>query len=351
MHVTIRPLDPSSDLELEQINALDEACDEDAFGGREVLTVDQRRARLSPSEYFRARRFVAVAETIEGGQSIVGIASVEVPLKENLEDVYVGLGVHPAFRGHGIGTALLEQAVIPAVRESGRTRVGSFGEIPADGDADDPALPANRLAARLGIERKNIAICRTLALPLADDLMDRLECSAREKQGEYRIEVWDDEVPEEHLAAYGVLLRQLDLDDPDEDFEFEAADYTPERIRDQERRRRERGTREIIAVAIAPDGTMVGNSVIDVQTTPGTTIGWQENTLVMPDHRGHRLGLALKVAVHRELARTAPDLQALATWNSHVNPWMIAINEQLGYEIAHREIAYQGAVAHDTMET
>src|SRR5699024_5037425 len=72
------------------------------------------------------------------------------------------------------------------------------------------------------------------------------------------------------------------------------------------------------------------------------TVGWQENTLVMPDHRGHRLGLALKVATHRQLRERAPQLRSLVTWNSHVNPWMIEINEKLGYEIVYREMVLQG---------
>src|SRR5690625_7019481 len=37
-----------------------------------------------------------------------------------------------------------------------------------------------------------------------------------------------------------------------------------------------------------------------------------------------------KVTTHRMLADHAPQLRRLATWNSHVNPWMIRINEDLG---------------------
>jgi len=89
-------------------------------------------------------------------------------------------------------------------------------------------------------------------------------------------------------------------------------------------------------VAIAADGTCVGNSEIIVQQSEGTTMAWQESTLVLPEHRGHRLGLALKVATHRVLGERAPHVAALVTFNSHVNPWMIGINEKLGY-IAHAE--------------
>src|SRR5699024_2582221 len=126
-----------------------------------------------------------------------------------------------------------------------------------------------------------------------------------------------------------------------EEVEHEAPEYTPERIRESERRSREQGIARITAVAVAPDGSFVGNSEIHVHTAPESTVGWQENTLVMPDHRGHRLGLALKVATHRQLRGRAPQLRSLVTWNSHVTPWMIEINETLGYEIVYRQMVLQ----------
>ncbi|GAA1729851.1 GNAT family N-acetyltransferase [Brachybacterium phenoliresistens] len=345
MNLTVRPLDLASDADIAQVNALDEACDRALFGGEERFTVAQSRARLQPSPYWERGHWAAVLESLEGGESIVGYAAITVPLAENLDQVFVDLSVHPAHRGGGIGTALVREALVPAIRETGRPVVAAWGSIPADGDPDDPQLPANRLASTFGLARKNVAVCRVLDLPLRPELLDELAAQAAEKIGEYRVLAFEDEIPEEHLAAYGVLLHQLDLDDPDEDLEYEAADYTPERIRIAEQRRRDAGTREIIAVAVAPDGSFAGNSVVDFHAGEGTTLGWQENTLVMPEHRGHRLGLALKVATHRRLAAEAPHLDRIATWNSHVNPWMIAINEQLGYRISHREVAFQGRPA------
>lgn len=342
MHVSIRPLDPSSDLDLEQYLVLETALDEHTYGASQALTREQLRAQMVDSSYWRVQRWIALAETLEGGESLVGRASVFVPLRENLESISVGVEVHPAFRGRGIATQLVEEALIPAIRDSGRTLVEAYGEIPADGDADSPDEPVNRLARRLGISRKNLAVCRVLPLPLEDSLLDDLQAEAEERIGEYRIELWDGEIPEEHLAQYGTLMRQLELDEPDEEVEHEAPEYTPERIREGERRRREQGLEAITAVAVAPDGSFAGNSEVHVHSSPRTTLGWQENTLVMPEHRGHRLGLALKVATHRQLKERAPQLRALVTWNSHVNPWMIEINEKLGYRVRFRELVLQG---------
>lgn len=342
MHITIRPLDLSSDAELEQYRAVSTASDDASYGGHEEQTLDQMRTLYRDTPYWRQQRYIALVEQMAGGSSVVGTASLLFPLTENLETVHLGITTHPAFRGQGIATAMLEQALAPAIHGSDRTLVTAWGEIPAHGEVDDPALPVNRLAARLGLSRRNVSVCRLLPLPVEDSLLDALEEESRQKRGGYRIELWQDQVPQEHLGAYGQLLRQMALDEPDEDVEEEPAEYTPERIRLMEQRRRESGGRALTAVAVAPDGSIVGNSEVHVQTAPGTTIAWQENTLVMPEHRGHGLGLALKVATHRLLSSELPEVRSLVTFNSHVNPWMIGINERLGYRIAFREIAFQG---------
>lgn len=342
MEILIRPLDVSSDADIAQLAALEIACDVERYGATEPATLDQTRARFASTPYWEQRHWVAEIEALEGGRSIVGTASVMLRQKEDLDTADAQVEVHPAHRGHGVGTALLEQALVPAIRESGRSLVSAWGEVSIEGDADAPGHPANRLAARLGLERRTMAVCRTLALPVAPALLDSLAAEAAERIGDYEILTWEDTVPEEHLAQYGVLLRQLEIDDPDEDMEHEAPEFTPERIRTMEERRARAGKTVLVAVAVAPDGTFAGNSEIQFRAGDDVTLGMQENTLVMPGHRGHRLGLALKVANHRRLADMAPGLRTLATWNSHVNPWMISINERLGYEIAFREIGYQG---------
>ncbi len=50
-------------------------------------------------------------------------------------------------------------------------------------------------------------------------------------------------------------------------------------------------------------------------------------------HRGHRLGLLLKVAMLELLAATEPGLERIATWNAASNAPMIAVNDALGYVV------------------
>ena len=44
-------------------------------------------------------------------------------------------------------------------------------------------------------------------------------------------------------------------------------------------------------------------------------------------HRGHRLGLLLKIDMMRWLAEAEPQLEVMETWNNADNRFMISVNE------------------------
>jgi hypothetical protein len=61
--------------------------------------------------------------------------------------------------------------------------------------------------------------------------------------------------------------------------------------------------------------------------------GWahQVITAVTREHRGHRLGLLLKLAMMELLATTEPQLERIETLNAASNEYMVAVNDALGY--------------------
>ena len=58
----------------------------------------------------------------------------------------------------------------------------------------------------------------------------------------------------------------------------------------------------------------------------------QFGTLVHRDHRGHRLGLAVKARNLREVQQAYPDRRRVVTTNAETNDHMVAINELMGFE-------------------
>ena len=62
---------------------------------------------------------------------------------------------------------------------------------------------------------------------------------------------------------------------------------------------------------------------------------------MLPGHRGHSLGLALKLANHRALMAALPACEFVRTSNAEVNSHMNAVNERMGYRLVEDVIEVQ----------
>jgi RimJ/RimL family protein N-acetyltransferase len=118
------------------------------------------------------------------------------------------------------------------------------------------------------------------------------------------------------------------LEAPMGDVDVEAGRSTPETVRERDALTEAMGRTMYSAVALL-DGRVVAHS--DLATANGDNEAHQWGTLVHPDHRGHRLGAAVKVANLRNLQRERPDVERVSTTNAEVNAWMVAINDRLGF--------------------
>jgi hypothetical protein len=52
---------------------------------------------------------------------------------------------------------------------------------------------------------------------------------------------------------------------------------------------------------------------------------------VLKDHRGHKLGMLLKVANLAHLEREYPGRSSVITWNAEENRFMLDVNEAVGF--------------------
>ena len=66
--------------------------------------------------------------------------------------------------------------------------------------------------------------------------------------------------------------------------------------------------------------------------------------MVLPEHRGHRLGLATKLASHRALRAAVPACRLVTTSNAEVNMHMNAINEAIGYRLVETLVEYHRTI-------
>ena len=141
---------------------------------------------------------------------------------------------------------------------------------------------------------------------------------------------------EDAMTQLEALVARLE----DGDLELESSIWTPERLQETQDRVRATGRRWVVALASDPDGQACGFSEVAL-TSPTAVHAQVGGTLVLPGHRGRRLGLALKLATHRRLMEIAPDCRTAATSNAGVNAPMNAVNERLGYRVVERALDVQ----------
>jgi GNAT superfamily N-acetyltransferase len=264
--------------------------------------------------------------TAHAGDRIVGGAFVMIPLLDNLDKAFVQVIVHPDERGRGVGTAL-EQHVSEVARTEHRPTVIGEAIVPAD-QRDDHAY--RRFAEARGYALANIEIARVLELPIDDEQLDAWAAEAEPHHEGYRFETFGGPTPDDLVESFCNLLGLLAAEAPTGDLDFEPEVVTVESLRVREKMLDEQGRTAYTTLAVDGNGDAVADSVLAYSSDdPQNAMQWA--TLVRPDHRGHRLGLAVKVRNVRALQAEHPETKRIWTQNSEVNAHMVGINEKLGF--------------------
>ncbi len=268
------------------------------------------------------------------GDAMVGTASVSLPLLDNQHLAFGDVRVHPERQRRGIGRALAARAEDVARGEARRTLVcEAYSPIGEDG-------AGLRFAHSLGYSDALEDGMKTVDLWDTEPTWAALEQEVAPRTVGYRLVSWRDVVPDEHLAGYCQMNVSFNEEAPSGDLELEAEVWDEQRVRDGERRRAAGGGRMLAVAAITPDGTMAGLTEILVDKHAPHR-GFQSGTLVLPGHRGHALGLAMKLANHRAVREAFPECRVLITGNAGVNVSMNKVNERLGYRATERCVEVQ----------
>ncbi|QDW61383.1 GNAT family N-acetyltransferase [Oerskovia sp. KBS0722] len=307
-------------------------------------------------EYKRNVRLVAVADAASstGGPDpapvagdVVGRGLVGLPQKGNTHLAIVYVGVDPAHRGQGVGAALWDECLRIA-RDAGRTVLLSDSAHapeppPGPGALDSPTGsgrvplddPGTRFALSRGFALEQVMRQSTITLPPRSEVVDPLRDAALATAGDhYRVHLWQDTVPEEWIDDFAVLETRMSTDAPSGGLDLEEDPWDADRVRVASQSFADRGQGYLVAVAEhVPSGRLAAFSMVSYPHDRAEVV-IQEDTLVLREHRGHRLGMLVKIAVLDELARVRPSSRRIHTWNAQENQHMLAINEALGFEVA-----------------
>jgi GNAT superfamily N-acetyltransferase len=316
--------------------------DEAAFDAWDAILRATDAERWSDPDGGLSRREVHAAASRHGGAveyrclaaldtsgSTVGIGLCEVPQRDNRHGASLDIRVAPAHRRRGVGSLILAEAE-RGLAAAGRSVVSALVEVPLAVVATDPSSPFARQSGFVATQTGNR---RNLALPLAPDRLARLRSEVDRAAGGYVVHTFPAPWPGEYLDDQCELKRRMSTDEPSGDDRREEQVWDAARIEESEASMAAQGKARVVAVAQhVESGRLVAFSELALpQDHPSEA--WQLSTLVLREHRGHRLGLAVQLATLASLEASFPGVTLVVTGNAQENAPMIAVNEMLGFEV------------------
>jgi len=273
----------------------------------------------------RLRYFTAAWD----GDTMVGAMAGGGPLTDNLHLAHCEVAVLAEHRRRGIGTLLADDFERWAAA-NGRRVVS--GEVFAPVDGLSRAL---EFAEARGYQVVLEDGMKVVDIPATRDRWDALAAECAPHHADYELRTIHGAFPDDLVDGYCAIQNMFMSEAPTGDADIEDEVWDAERVRGNQERAIKAGRRDVTTFAIAPDGEVAAMTEMFVnESLPHR--GFQSGTLVVPAHRGHRLGLAVKVANQQALHAQFPELAFIITGNADVNVHMNAINDRLGFRVVER---------------
>lgn len=275
------------------------------------------------------------------GGRIVARAVYEAPIEEGSTDAWFTVEVLPAFRRRGIGSALFDRMVGMAEAD-GRgvlqayilhTRSDDPETLPSPTGFGAVSLhnPETRFLLSRGFRLEQVERMSRLELPLDPDAFDRMLNEAEAKAGDYHLEHWAGPCPEKWVSGLGLLRHRMSTDAPSAGLDYVEEEWADERVRKHEALKLESPRVVLTTIAVHKEsGEIAGFTELSVPPEASRPVQ-QNDTLVLEEHRGHRLGMLLKLANLRYLEHAHPGHPAVTTFNAEENRHMLSVNEAMGF--------------------
>ncbi|MDR8411765.1 GNAT family N-acetyltransferase [Nonomuraea sp. 3-1Str] len=247
---------------------------------------------------------------------LAGLAITQLSRSEDDNSIVVDVRVHPELRRQGIGTALLRRALGGSSAE-GRELIVGRG-VTAGGDGEQ------WIRARGFTVVQRVAL-QVLRVPEVDPALWEVPVPAG-----HRLEQWTGAAPDTLVESFA-RARGAIHDAPVGDSSYRHPHWSVPRVRQAEHDARRRGVehRAVVVVHEASDA-VVGLTELEIfPGMPDTAV--QQDTAVLPRHRGRGLGRTVKAAMMRWLLAERPEIRLVVTNVDAGNDYMTRVNHQLGY--------------------
>ena len=259
---------------------------------------------------------------VRDGDAMIGHVVLVLPDIDNQHLAISNVLVRPDQRRHGLGTALLRAAVAAAAAD-GRS---SFLVEADDGSPGEAFCRAHGLRE---VSRARLSLLRLAAVDWAE-----VGALAAAPHTGYRLVRWTDRCPDELVERYAVAKTAMN-DAPVDGADIADEVFTAGVIRQNEAGHREMGFTHWVTVAVHEQtGAVAGLTELVLASPPRA---FQEDTAVVPAHRGSGLGLWVKADMLCRLRAERPEVTEVMTGNAASNEHMLRINTRLGFR-PHRAI-------------
>ncbi|GID31565.1 GNAT family N-acetyltransferase [Paractinoplanes brasiliensis] len=261
----------------------------------------------------------------------VGLLVLEFPQLDNLDVVWAELLVLPGHRRQGVGRALLDVAAERAAAHNRKHIQASTVDRHPDGRAFAEAAGAKPGLAEIRSRLDVTALDPTL--------LAGLRAEAEKHAAGYTLRSWLGVPPDDLIDGVAYLEGRLNADAPSGDLTLEPEKMDAARIRDGELARQKRGRLSYQTGALLGD-RLAAWTWINVDLGHPSH-AWQSTTIVDPGHRGHRLGLLVKLENLDFVHGHRPALEAIDTFNAAENTYMLKVNRAMGFRAVDDWIEWQ----------
>lgn len=308
-----------------------------ADGDATVWLVNARNQTYRATHLFVAR---------DGSGDIVGIGNMNYS-RDTTADIDLLVAVLPEHRGRGLEDAMfahLEREALALGRTNAQTLTAHTSDV--RGLSGDAVL---RPSSGFGGVPRDDAWTRTLAargyalgqverastFDLTGDLRRSramLEAATAFAGPEYEAVWWQGPTPDEHIDGYAAAITRMSTDVPSGDLNWEPTVWDAARVRDRERRVAESGQLWGVTIVVhRPTGAVAAFN--ELVAPPDRTMATENyGTLVVPEHRGRRLGTIVKCVGLMRWREAVPESPCVITWNAEENRHMLDVNEAVGFE-------------------
>ncbi|MEQ4567007.1 GNAT family N-acetyltransferase [Paenarthrobacter sp. CAP02] len=277
--------------------------------------------------------------------TVVGSGTLTLPLSENTTTAGVDVVVSAPYRRRGFGSLILKE-LEGIAKGLGRVSFDAYCGAPIqlvapgtevlESKSGAGCVPLNaaptRFALHHGYSLEQVETSSLLPFPAPEALLRKCEAEVAPKALGYSLVTWRGSCPEDLVDTFARLKGLMSTEVPIAGLGWEGEEWDAARVRQDEVTWQASGGDSLTAAARHDaTGELAAYTVLTYRDARPAVI-YQEDTLVAPGHRGHGLGMMVKIANLRSAKDSWPDATSVLTWNANENRHMLAINIALGFK-------------------